>query len=159
MSIVSDLFLKKVMLPRLEHIKKVEDELAKRPDQIMPLEDAPVRFNHPERAVQSVLEGKMDLKGMVTPRLAPLFLSSMLGVLKANRSIADNPAHPRTEITPTELEELQALAKNLRRLVVDPDLVGRLGEAARRTYEEHLTLDRYLRDLDAVFSQIMADRR
>lgn len=117
MAIISDLFLKKVMLPRLEHIKKVEDELAKRPDQILPLEDAPVRFNHPERAVQSVLEGEMDLKGMVTPRLAPLFLSSMLGVLKANRSIADNPAHPRTEITPTEIEELQALAKNLNCLI------------------------------------------
>ena len=63
------------------------------------------------------VQAEMDLKGMVTPRLAPLFLSSMLGVLKANRSIADNPAHPRTEITPTELEELQALAKNLKCLI------------------------------------------
>jgi ferredoxin len=114
---ISNLLLKNVMLPRLEHIKKVEDEPAARPDQIQPLEDAPVRFNHPERAVQRVLEGKMDLKGMVTPRLAPLFLSSMLGVLKANRSIADNPAHPRTEITPPEIKELQALAKSLNCLI------------------------------------------
>ena len=117
MSMIRDFFLKKTMLPRLEHIKKVEDELAERPDQIQPLEDAPVRFNHPERAVQRALAGKMDLKGMVTPGLAPLFLSSMLGVLKANKSIADNPAFPRTEITPTEIEELQALAKSFNCLI------------------------------------------
>ncbi len=117
MSIVRDLFLQKVMLPRLEHIKRVEDELASRPNQIQPLDKAPVRFNHPERALQSVLEGKMSIKGMVTPKLAPLFLSSMLGVLKANKSIEDNPATPRTEITQSELNELIELAHGLKCII------------------------------------------
>lgn len=110
MSKISHFFLNKVMLPRLAHIKQVEDDLAKRPDQFQPLEDAPVRFNHPEKTMQLVLDGKMTLNGMVTPRLAPLFLSSMLGVLSANKSIKDNPANPRTEIAPEELDELIAYA-------------------------------------------------
>ena len=114
MADLSKFFLTKIMGPRLTHIKKVEDELAQRPDQIQPRPDAPVRFNHPERAVQHVLEGKMSMKGMITPKLAPVFLASMLGVLKANRDIDKNPPKPRMLITPEEIRELEALAKNLK---------------------------------------------
>jgi epoxyqueuosine reductase QueG len=110
---LSKFFLTKVMKPRLSDIKKMEDKLAQRPGQIQPLPDAPVRFNHPERAVQHVLEGKMSMRGMITPQLAPVFLSSMLGVLKANRDIDKNPSQPCTTITPEEIEELKALAKKL----------------------------------------------
>ena len=73
MPIIRDLFLKKVMFPRLQHIKRVEDELAQRSDQIQPLKDAPVRLNHPERAIKRVLDGEMNLDGMVTPRLRQYF--------------------------------------------------------------------------------------
>ena len=111
---INRLFIKKLIYPRLEHIKKVEDELAQRPDQIQPLEDAPVRFNHPERMVQAVIDGKADMKDMMTFGTAPLFIASMLGVLKANKDIEKNPANPRTEITPGEIDELKALAKILK---------------------------------------------
>jgi epoxyqueuosine reductase len=110
---INRLFIKKLIYPRLEHIKMVEDELAQRPDQIQPLEDAPVRFNHPERMVQAVIDGKADMKDMMTFGTAPLFIASMLGVLKANKDIEKNPANPRTEITPAEIDELKALAKSL----------------------------------------------
>lgn len=113
MTIIRDLFLKKVLIPRLNHIKKVEDNLAKRDDQIQAIDDAAIRFNHPERMMQNVLDGKMRLDRMVTPKLAPLFLSSMLGVLKANKSINKNPKNPRTEITPDELDELNTYAHKL----------------------------------------------
>jgi NAD-dependent dihydropyrimidine dehydrogenase PreA subunit len=117
MPIIRDLFLKKVMFPRLEHVKRVEDDLAKRSDQIQPIKDAPVRFNHPERAVQRVLDGQMDLKGMFTPKQAPLLLSSILGVLHANASIQDNPENPRVKITPDEIDELTAYARDLNCLI------------------------------------------
>ena len=113
MPVIRDLFLKNVLYPRLEHIKRVEDELAQRPDQIQPLENAPVRFNHPERVIKSVLAGERDLKGMITFGNAPMFLLSMLGVLHANKTIEDNPVQPRTEITEAEIEELKDLAKSL----------------------------------------------
>ncbi len=41
----------------------------------------------------------------------------MLGVLKANKAIEENPKNPRTEITPDEIDELIALAKNLNCLI------------------------------------------
>jgi len=66
MSNINKIFIEKILHPRLTHIKRVEDELAQRPDQIHPLEDAPVRFNHPERVVQSVIDGKADMKDMMT---------------------------------------------------------------------------------------------
>jgi len=111
---INKFFIEKILHPRLEHIKRVEDDLAQRPGQIQPLKDAPVRFNHPERVVQSVIDGKTEMKDMVTLRTAPLFISSMLGVLKANRDIDKNPAQPRTSITPEEIAELKELAKNLK---------------------------------------------
>lgn len=113
MAIFDNFLLQKLLIPRLEHIKRVEDELAQRPGQILPLEDAPVRFNHPERAMKMVVEGNIDLKEMVTWQTAPMFIASMLGVLKANRTIKNNPERPRTEISPEELAELIAYAEKL----------------------------------------------
>ncbi len=117
MPVIRDLFLKKVLFPRLEHIKKVGDELAQRPDQIQPLENTPERFNHPERVIKSVLAGERNLKDMITFGNAPLFLLSMFGVLRANKTIEDNPVHPRTEITEDKIEELKELAKSLDYLI------------------------------------------
>jgi ferredoxin len=106
-------FIKNMLKPNLEKIYAMETELNQRPDLIKPLENAPTRFNHPERAVNLVLEDKLDLGSIVTPRLAPIFIGSMLGVLKANKSIEKNPSNPRTEITDAELEELKELAESL----------------------------------------------
>ena len=51
----------------------------------------------------------MTMSGMITPKLAPIFLSSMLGVLKANKSIDKNPPKPRTTITPEEIDPEEPL--------------------------------------------------
>ncbi len=114
MPTLNKFFIEKILHPRLAHIKRIEDELAQRPDQIQPLEDAPVRFNHPERVVQSVIDGKTDMSDMMTFGTAPLFIASMLGVLKANAAIDKNPSQPRTTITPDEIKELTALANSLK---------------------------------------------
>jgi hypothetical protein len=66
---------------------------------------------------QKCLGGKRDLHGMITLGNAPFFMLSILGGLHANKTIEDNPVHPRTEITTAEIEALKVLAKSLDSLI------------------------------------------
>lgn len=110
---IGKFFIKRMLKPNLERIYEMEENLAKQPGQIQALDNAPVRFNHPERVVNHVMDGKMEVAGMVTLKTGPMFGRSMMGVLKANRSIVENPENPREEITEEEVGELIAYAESL----------------------------------------------
>jgi ferredoxin len=90
-------------LPMFKNVDRMEDELYARPDGLHPAEDSPVRFEIIREAVKR--SGNGPPKQMI-----PIMLPTLMGINKSLKSLADNPANPRTHADPALIEEIKELA-------------------------------------------------
>jgi epoxyqueuosine reductase len=91
-------------LPMFKNVDRMENEIYAREDVIHPTEDSPERF---EIIRETVKRGGDGPPGQMLPIMIP----TLMGINKSLKSLADNPANPKTRAAPELIDEIRALAK------------------------------------------------
>ncbi len=88
-------------------MERLEDALAARPDTVHAAADSPVRFEIMYEALKREQGPPPSMRAM------PHMMGSMFGIRRSLRTVEQNPAQPRTQITEAELAELEAYARSV----------------------------------------------
>jgi NAD-dependent dihydropyrimidine dehydrogenase PreA subunit len=91
----------------LDVMRRLEDELAARPDTIRSVADSPVRFEIMEEALKRGHGPPSSMRAM------PHMIGSMSGIKRSLRTVDENPARPCIHIPQVELFELEEYARSV----------------------------------------------
>jgi len=109
-SVLRQLVMKAVALPRMKRIHSLEDELAQRPGSHGAADTSPERF---EIVYESLTLGGNQVPLPGFPRSLPYVLSSVRNIRRSLTSLSDNPTQPRTRVEEGYLEELKDYARTI----------------------------------------------
>ena len=94
------LFRKSAMFKKVD---KLEDAVSTRKDVIRPADDSPERFE--------IMRETLKRGGSGPPvKMIPIMIPTLGGIRKSLKSLADNPAAPKTHASPALIEEIEQLA-------------------------------------------------